>query len=130
EFIRIRTMVEDNEVLKEIKDETLGCVEILELVKKKCEALAAAQEPHKNRLDELGKLIAQKIDLLEGIMTTMSNIMLVVQNEKGEISQDELESIAVNISEKEKAVLNEWQTLEAEINEEYPELILPIKAED
>lgn len=31
--IRIRTMDEDNEVLKVMKDKTLGCVEILALVK-------------------------------------------------------------------------------------------------
>ncbi|KAH9287977.1 hypothetical protein KI387_032094, partial [Taxus chinensis] len=73
--IRIRTMVEDNEVLKSMKDETLGHVERLTLVKQKCEALAATQEPHKNRLDELGKLIAQKMDLLEGRISAMANIM-------------------------------------------------------
>ncbi|KAH9290899.1 hypothetical protein KI387_035016, partial [Taxus chinensis] len=102
----------DNEVLKDMKDETLGCVERLAVVKQKCEALAVAQEPHKNRLDELGKLIAQKMDLLEGIMSAMANIMLLLQNEKGDIVQDELESIAVNILEKAQATLSEWKTLE------------------
>ncbi|KAH9308571.1 hypothetical protein KI387_036482, partial [Taxus chinensis] len=47
-FIGIRTMVEENEVLKEIKDETLGHAEILELVNQKREAFAVGQEPHKN----------------------------------------------------------------------------------
>ncbi|KAH9313800.1 hypothetical protein KI387_022427, partial [Taxus chinensis] len=56
--IRIRTIIEDNEVLKVMKDETLGHAEILALVKKKCEALAATHNPHKERLDEIGKLIA------------------------------------------------------------------------
>ncbi|KAH9313361.1 hypothetical protein KI387_028396, partial [Taxus chinensis] len=57
-IIRIRTMVEDNEVLKAKKDETLGHTERLAMVKQKREALVAVEEPHKNKLDELGKLIA------------------------------------------------------------------------
>ncbi|KAH9296914.1 hypothetical protein KI387_028596, partial [Taxus chinensis] len=59
-----------------MKDETLGRIEWLALVKKKREALTATQEPHRERLDELGKLIAQKMDLLEGRMTGMSSIVL------------------------------------------------------
>ncbi|KAH9321303.1 hypothetical protein KI387_015942, partial [Taxus chinensis] len=39
--------VEDNEFLKEMKDDTLGHVERLALVKKKHEALAATQNLHK-----------------------------------------------------------------------------------
>ncbi|KAH9301193.1 hypothetical protein KI387_012776, partial [Taxus chinensis] len=66
----------------------------------KHEALGAAQDPHKTHLEELGKLIAQKMDLLEGRMTSISSVVLVLQNEKGEITRDELESIAVDIPEK------------------------------
>ncbi|KAH9295481.1 hypothetical protein KI387_039069, partial [Taxus chinensis] len=51
-------------------------------------------------------------------------------NEKGEIAKDELESIAVDIPEKAEATLNDCQTLEVEIKEEYPELILQVEAED
>ncbi|KAH9295699.1 hypothetical protein KI387_039287, partial [Taxus chinensis] len=73
------------------------------------EALTAAQEPHKTQLEELGKLIVQKMDLLEGRMTSMSSVVLVLQNEKGEIARDELESIAVDIPEKVEQALTEWQ---------------------
>ncbi|KAH9311446.1 hypothetical protein KI387_026481, partial [Taxus chinensis] len=51
--IRIMTMVEDNEFLKAMKDEILRYAERLALVKQKCEALAVAQEPHKDRQDEI-----------------------------------------------------------------------------
>ncbi|KAH9287506.1 hypothetical protein KI387_031623, partial [Taxus chinensis] len=74
--IRTRIILEENEVLKAIKDETLGHAKQLSLIKKNHEAFTVAQEPHKERLDELGKLIAQKIDLLEGRMTSMSSIVL------------------------------------------------------
>ncbi|KAH9297984.1 hypothetical protein KI387_029666, partial [Taxus chinensis] len=67
---------------------------------KKCETLVAAQESHKSRREEIGKLIVQKMDLLERIITSMSNVVLVLQNEKGEIARDELESITLDILEK------------------------------
>ncbi|KAH9306448.1 hypothetical protein KI387_010852, partial [Taxus chinensis] len=51
-------------------------------------------------------------------------------NEKGEIVRDELESIVVDIPEKEEATVNDWQALEAEIKEEYPELIIQVAIED
>ncbi|KAH9331145.1 hypothetical protein KI387_003253, partial [Taxus chinensis] len=53
-----------------------------------------------------------KMDLLEGRMTAMSNIVFVLQNEKGEIVRDELESIVVDIPEKVEEELTEWKTLE------------------
>ena len=56
-MIRIRTLVEDNDILTAMNDETLGCAEILALVKQNCEALAEAQDMHKERIDEIGKLI-------------------------------------------------------------------------
>ncbi|KAH9312162.1 hypothetical protein KI387_027197 [Taxus chinensis] len=98
-LIKVKTLEEDNAVQKAMKDDTLGHAERLTLVKQKHEALAAAQEPHKERLDELGKLITQNMDALEGKHTAMSSIMLVLQNEKGEVTQDELESIIVDIPE-------------------------------
>ncbi|KAH9310920.1 hypothetical protein KI387_025955 [Taxus chinensis] len=55
------------------------------------------------------------MDLLEGRISAMDNIMLVLHNEKGEISQDELESIPVNIPEKTEVTLSEWHTVEAEM---------------
>ncbi|KAH9310900.1 hypothetical protein KI387_025935, partial [Taxus chinensis] len=58
------------------------------------------------------------MDLLEGRMTSMSSVVLVLQNEKGEIARDELESIAVDIPEKVEQALTEWQALEAGIKEE------------
>ncbi|KAH9287533.1 hypothetical protein KI387_031650, partial [Taxus chinensis] len=51
-------------------------------------------------------------------------------NEKEEIVQEELDSIALDILEKAEATLSDWKTLEAEIKEEYPELILPVEIED
>ncbi|KAH9320141.1 hypothetical protein KI387_021910, partial [Taxus chinensis] len=51
-------------------------------------------------------------------------------NEKEGIAQDELDFIASDILEKTEAALSDWQTLEAEIKEEYPELILPVEIED
>ncbi|KAH9325501.1 hypothetical protein KI387_005679, partial [Taxus chinensis] len=63
-------------------------------------------------MDELWKLITQKMDLLEGRMIGMSNILLVLHNEKGDIARDELESITVDIPEKVEAGLNDWKTLE------------------
>ncbi|KAH9311001.1 hypothetical protein KI387_026036, partial [Taxus chinensis] len=105
EAIRIRTIIEDNEFLKAMKDETLGGAERLEVLNQKCEALVVAQDPHKKRLDELGNIIEKKMDLLEGRMYTMGNIMLALQNEKREITQDELESIVVNILEKVETAL-------------------------
>ncbi|KAH9292192.1 hypothetical protein KI387_042618, partial [Taxus chinensis] len=106
-LINIKTLEENNEVQKVMKDETLGHAERLSMVKQKREALVVAQEPHKTQLEELGKLIAQKMDLLEGRMTAMSSIVLVLQNEKGEIVRDELESIAVDIPEKVEEALAE-----------------------
>ncbi|KAH9297020.1 hypothetical protein KI387_028702, partial [Taxus chinensis] len=97
------------------------------LVKKKREALAVEKHPHKERLDELGNLIAQKMDLIERRMFGMANIVLVLQNEKGEMNQDELESISTDIPEKTCNVLNDWQALEDELKEEYLDLILPVE---
>ncbi|KAH9316979.1 hypothetical protein KI387_018748, partial [Taxus chinensis] len=51
-------------------------------------------------------------------------------NEKGEIVRDELESIVVDIPEKVEQTLTEWKVLEAEIKEEYPELILQSDTEE
>ncbi|KAH9302231.1 hypothetical protein KI387_013814, partial [Taxus chinensis] len=96
----------------------------------KHEALVAAQEPHKTQLEELGKLIEHKMDILEGIMTSMSSLVLVLQNKNGEIARDELESIVVDIPEKAEQALTDWQILEAEIMEEYPELILQTDTEE
>ncbi|KAH9293873.1 hypothetical protein KI387_040921 [Taxus chinensis] len=128
-IIRTRTLVEDNEVLKVMKDETLGCTERLALVKQKCEALAAAQDPHKERINEIGKLIVQKMDLMEGMLSGMANVVWVLQNEKEKITQDELDDIATDILEKMRNVLSDWKTLEAELKNEYPELILPVEEE-
>ncbi|KAH9307678.1 hypothetical protein KI387_035589, partial [Taxus chinensis] len=46
-IIRTKSILEDNEVLKAMKDETLGHAEWLTLVKKKRDVLTTAQEPHK-----------------------------------------------------------------------------------
>ncbi|KAH9315595.1 hypothetical protein KI387_024222, partial [Taxus chinensis] len=73
--IRTRTLVEDNDVLKAMKDEILGRTERLALVKQNHEALAATQDPHKERLDEIRNLIAQKMDLLEEVMTVRANVV-------------------------------------------------------
>ena len=100
ELINIKTLEENNEVHKVMKDEKLGRAERFSMVKQKHEALVAAQELHKTWLEELGKLITQKMDLLEGRMTSVSSVVLLLQNEKGEITRDELESIIVDIPEK------------------------------
>ena len=50
-------------------------------MKQKHEALTTAQDPHKERIDEIGKLIAQKMDLLEGMMFVMANVVQVLHNE-------------------------------------------------
>ncbi|KAH9305660.1 hypothetical protein KI387_010064, partial [Taxus chinensis] len=50
-------------------DEILGHGERLALVKQNHEALAAVQDPHKERIDEIGKLIAQRMDSLEGMLS-------------------------------------------------------------
>ncbi|KAH9294241.1 hypothetical protein KI387_040555, partial [Taxus chinensis] len=74
--VRIKTILEDIEVIKSMKDDNLGREERFSLVKKKYEALVASQNPHTERLDELGKIITQKMDLLEGRMSVMDNIVL------------------------------------------------------
>ncbi|KAH9311777.1 hypothetical protein KI387_026812, partial [Taxus chinensis] len=90
-----------------MKDETLGHVERFSMVKQKHEALVASQELHKTQLEELGKLITQKMELLEERMTSMSSFVLVLQNEKGNIVRDELESTAVDIPEKVEQALTD-----------------------
>ena len=70
------------------------------------------------------------MDLLEGRMTSIFSVVLVLKNEKGEIMRDELESIVVDILEKEEQALTEWQVLETEIKDEYLELILQTDTEE
>ncbi|KAH9303268.1 hypothetical protein KI387_014851, partial [Taxus chinensis] len=82
------------------------------------------QEPHKERFDELGKFIAQRMDVLEGTHTSMSSVMLIIEIEQGESAQDELESITVDIADQTEKELIEWHALQEEIKEEYLELIL------
>ncbi|KAH9317073.1 hypothetical protein KI387_018842, partial [Taxus chinensis] len=97
-----------NEVHKVMKSHT----ECLSLVKQKREALVAAQAPHKERLEELGKLISQRMDVLEGVQTSMSSIMLVIQNEKGELSMEELQSIIADVPKTTGVALIAWENLE------------------
>ncbi|KAH9322491.1 hypothetical protein KI387_017130, partial [Taxus chinensis] len=68
-IIKTKTLLEDNEFLKEMKDEMIGHAEILALVKKKHESLVASYDPHKERINEIGKLIVQKMDLMEGMLS-------------------------------------------------------------
>ncbi|KAH9327385.1 hypothetical protein KI387_007563, partial [Taxus chinensis] len=89
--IRKRTLVEDNEVLTKMKDDTLGCTERLAFVKQNLKALVVAQDPHKERIDEIGKLIGHNMDLLEGMMSVMVNVVHILQNEKEKITHNELE---------------------------------------
>ncbi|KAH9307405.1 hypothetical protein KI387_035316, partial [Taxus chinensis] len=128
-LINIKTLEENNEFQKMMRDEKLGCAERLLMVKNKHKALPTAPKPHKTRLEELGKLIVQKMDLLEGRMTAMSSIVLVLQNEKGEIVRDELESIVVDIPKKLEEALTGWQALEAERKQEYLELVVQTEEE-
>ena len=83
----------------------MGHVERLSIIKQNHEALEVAQEPEKTWLEDFGNMIAQKMDILEGRMTSMSSVVLVLQNEKGETARDELESIAMDIPEKTEQVL-------------------------
>ncbi|KAH9326777.1 hypothetical protein KI387_006955, partial [Taxus chinensis] len=51
--------------------------ERLKLVKIKREALAAAHDPHKERIDEVGNIIVEKMDILVGMMSVMANVVWV-----------------------------------------------------
>ncbi|KAH9287917.1 hypothetical protein KI387_032034, partial [Taxus chinensis] len=126
----VKTMDEDNEFHKAMKDEILGWAEISTVMKQKYKALATAQQPHKERLDEFGKLIARSMDVLEEAHNSISTIMLVLKNEKGDVTQDELESIVVGTPEKVGKALTNWKTLEAEIRAEYLEMILQSGTEE
>ncbi|KAH9322010.1 hypothetical protein KI387_016649, partial [Taxus chinensis] len=51
-------------------------------------------------------------------------------NEKEDIAQEELDSIALDIPKKAEAALSDLKTLEAEIKEEYLDLIILVETED
>lgn len=57
-IIKTRTLVEEDEVLSAVKNDTLGNKERLTLVEEKHDTLTTARDPHKERNKEIGKLIA------------------------------------------------------------------------
>lgn len=58
EIITTTILVEENEVLSKNKDETLQHEERLTLLTKNHDALTTALDPHKEKIKEIGKLIA------------------------------------------------------------------------
>ncbi|KAH9294616.1 hypothetical protein KI387_038204 [Taxus chinensis] len=77
-IIKTRTLAEENEVLQEAKNETLGHIERIMLVETKRDALEAVKILHKERIKDIRKVIVEKMDVMDGMVSSMANILIIL----------------------------------------------------
>ncbi|KAH9324854.1 hypothetical protein KI387_005032, partial [Taxus chinensis] len=111
-IIKVSNIEEENAVLKEMNNETLGHMERLTLIAGKHDALLIAQDPHKEKIKDIGKSLAQKMDVMDGMVSSLSNVLRILQNEGENMKLDEMEVVLVDILDKTNNALSDWNALE------------------
>lgn len=64
------------------------------------------------------------MDMMDGMISSLENVLRVIQNEGNNMTLDEMKGVLRDIHEKTKKALGDWNELEEEIKSEYPELLL------
>ncbi|KAH9321281.1 hypothetical protein KI387_015920, partial [Taxus chinensis] len=89
------------------------------LVETNRNALEAAKILHKERIKDIGKVIAEKMDVMEGMVSSMANILRILHNEGGKMTLDELDAVVVDIIDKTNKALSDCLTVVTSLLEKY-----------
>ncbi|KAH9293717.1 hypothetical protein KI387_041079, partial [Taxus chinensis] len=97
------------------KDETLWSKKWVTLVETKQDKLDVATKQHMDRIKSIGKLISTKMYVMEGMVSGMANIVIILKSEGENMILDQLDGLNLDIPDKANPTLKDWYEFYGEI---------------